>query len=51
MRSPALGFVDIQKSAHHGLNLVSPSASMDVRFLNVDETLGKLKNIYWQLKL
>ncbi|XP_055592413.1 protein bark beetle-like isoform X1 [Uranotaenia lowii] len=39
-KNPSISFVNIRNSAHHAVNLVSPSDAIHLNFLNIFEALG-----------
>ncbi|KAL0880639.1 hypothetical protein ABMA27_001864 [Loxostege sticticalis] len=40
-RNPSIRNVNITKCAHHGINLVSPTDTIDMRFTSVNDVLGE----------
>ncbi|CAD7079360.1 unnamed protein product [Hermetia illucens] len=44
-KSPIISSVTIKNSAHHGVNLISPSKTMHLKFLNIENTLGHGINV------
>lgn len=40
-KTPMISSVTIKDSAHHGVNLISPSDAIHLQFLNIENTLGQ----------
>ncbi|ALC38872.1 CG3921 [Drosophila busckii] len=39
-KSPSISSVRIERSAHHGINLIAPSGKLDLNHLDINQTLG-----------